>query len=146
MEHLDAEDLKEYFIIRTYNSLENLVPCDYHNHEILLSFPLVPRFVEDEFPNDSDYTNIGIFDVIYKLEQKSILNYNSDIYENNETSHKLGGYPFSIQDSVNFDEGYEFVLQIASDEKADINIVDNGKFYFAYNPQTKDWSVKCQFY
>ena len=147
-DNLDDDDLKDYFVIRTYDNLNNLVACDYHDHEMLLSFPLVPQYVEDDFPNWSDLSDINrsIFDIIYNLEDKKVLDYHTDIYENNGTSHKLGGYPFSIQDSVDFDEGYEFVLQIASDEKADMMIVDNGKFYFAYNPQTNDWSVKCQFY
>lgn len=147
-DNLDAEDLNKYFVIRTYENLEGLVPCDYSDEEMMLSFPLKPRNEDNEFPNWDDLSVINrkLFENIFQLENENILEYYADISEGNASLHKLGGYPSSIQGEVRFKEGCEFVMQISSDSKADINIVDNGNLYFGYNPQTKEWSVKCDFY
>lgn len=145
-DNISANDYKDFFLIRTYESLDQLVPCDYTSKEQLLFFPLVPQFVDNEFPNWEDISDRNLVQVILELENKKKLDYYNDIHEDNKRVHKLGGYPSSIQGEVLFDEGYEFVMQIASDPKADINIVDNGNFYFAYNPNKKDWSIKCDFY
>ena len=37
-------------------------------------------------------------------------------------------------------------MQISSDEKADLNIVDNGSFYFFYNKQLDKWELQCDFF
>ena len=147
-DNLDSEDLSEYFVIRTYDSLDGLEACDYSDEEMMLAFPLVPECVDDEFPmwEDVDVECQEIFDLIIDLENNNGLDYFTDIFENNYAVHKLGGYPSTIQGANTFEDGYEFVMQIASDPKADINIVDSGNFYFAYNPKLKKWIVKCDFY
>jgi hypothetical protein len=38
------------------------------------------------------------------------------------------------------------VLQISSDDKAQLNIVDSGKFYFFFNKETEEWKLHCDFY
>lgn len=45
-----------------------------------------------------------------------------------------------------YSDGYEFVMQISSDDNAEFNIIDSGNFYFAYNPDKNDWAVYCDFY
>ena len=60
--------------------------------------------------------------------------------------HKIGGYPNYIQSGIDFGDGYEFMIQIASDEKANLNIIDSGNFYLAKNSQTGDWRLYCDFY
>lgn len=52
-------------------------------------------------------------------------NYYNDIaeYNSNYELHKIGGHPSIIQGRIDFMEGYEFVMQITSDDKAEFNIV-----------------------
>ena len=145
--NIGAEDYAKYFEIRTYKDIENIEKCDYTSDEIT-SFPLVAKKVDNEFPQweDLEEESEVLFDMILDLEQKEGIDYYDDIMEENNSTHKLGGYPSSIQGGVGYDEGYEFVMQISSDEKAGMNIVDGGNFYFGYNPTTEKWSVRCDFY
>lgn len=48
-DNLVSEDLSPWFCIRTYSSLEPLVPCDYQT-DIIKPFPLTPNLVENDFP------------------------------------------------------------------------------------------------
>lgn len=147
-DNLADEDLSKYFVIKTYEDLEGLVPCDYFDEEMMLSFPLVPKYVENEFPCHVDIGTESkeIEDIISKLRNENGIEYYVDIFDNNEKVHKLGGYPSTIQSTIHFKKGCKFVMQISSDPKADMNIVDDGNFYFGYNPETKEWSVQCDFY
>lgn len=147
-DNLDADDLKDYFVIRTYESLDDLVPCDYADEEMVLPFPLSAKNVDDDFAKweDLELYLPKISDIISKLEDDDFLEYYDDIFEENYPMHKLGGYPSTIQSEIMFNSGCEFAFQISSDEKADMNIVDSGNIYFGYNPKTKEWSVKCDFY
>lgn len=67
-------------------------------------------------------------------------------YDTSYSLHKIGGHPSVIQGRIDFMEGYEFVMQITSDDKAEFNIVDSGNFYFAYNSEKNDWEICCDFY
>lgn len=145
LECFDRSKLRDLFVIRTYESLDGLVPCNYSNKEHISPFPLVPNYIDDELPSWSSLS----FEEYDYLESIGVDmdNYDELIFEYSDyIMHKLGGYPDPIQSAVTFDKGYEFVMQIYSDEKAGFNIVDNGNFYFGYNPNTKDWSIKCDFY
>ena len=147
-DYLDSDDLVDLFEIRTYESIDQIVPCNYLDKEQIEPFPLVPSFVDNEMPYWSDLYDIdhSMLTIISELENKKVLDYHADICESNAICHKIGGYPSSIQDGITFNEGFEFVLQISSDGKAGFNIVDDGNFYFGYNPTTKSWSVQCDFY
>lgn len=82
-----------------------------------------------------------------------------DAHGLNQRRTKLGGYPSSVQHSVTFLHFTEqggvwhmhpdeptYVFQIASEGKAGLNWVDDGVVYFGRHPETKKWSVSCQFY
>jgi hypothetical protein len=60
--------------------------------------------------------------------------------------HKLGGWPSFCQPGIAFSPGFEFVLQIASDAKAQLNIVDGGTIFLAKNAATGAWEFYCDFY
>ncbi|MBE6156125.1 MAG: hypothetical protein E7161_00045 [Firmicutes bacterium] len=139
-----VENYVEWFAIKTYESLEQLVPCNYTCDQIK-PFPLVPRYVNDEFPLIDDIDDI-LLDTIEKVQENLGIEYDFDIFENNTVAHKLGGYPSSINGGLVYDKGDEFVLQIISDEKANIYIREDGIFYFGYNPISKEWSVICDYY
>lgn len=142
--NIDAEDYDKWFKINTYNELEKLIPCNYVSDNIK-PFPLVPTFVNNDFPmwDDVDW---DLCELICKMEKNNGISYYDDIYEENHSKHKIGGHPSSIQGGVAFDDGYEYVMQITSDNKANFNIIDSGNFYFGYNPSLNSWSIKCDFY
>lgn len=145
-DNLVSEDLSPWFFIRTYTSLDNLVRCDYKS-EFIKPFPLSPKFVEDDYPCwDEGGIPDEIFDIILELEEKDEINYFEDICENLYAEHKVGGNPDFCQPGFDFGNGYKFVLQISSDEKALFNIVDSGSFYLFYNPEKEDWKVHCDFF
>ena len=146
--NLAEDDLKDYFVIRTYENLDNLVQCNYSNDKILLPHSLSEKYVDNEFPHsvDLDIVHPDSYEQICDLENKCDLEYYDDIFEENKKCHKLGGYPSTIQNEITFNSGCEFAFQISSDDKAKMNIVDSGNIYFGYNPKTKEWSVKCDFY
>jgi len=143
-DNIRSEDYNKWFSIKIYNSLDGLVPCDYTSDK-LKAFPLVPNSVNNDYPQWDD-VDWDLCKSIREMEDNQGINYYDDIYEENYSKHKIGGYPSSIQGGVGFDEGYEYVLQITSDSKANFNIVDSGNFYFAYNPNLNNWSVRCDFY
>ncbi len=144
--HLNGDDLSRWFVIKTYRSLDNLVPCSYTSKAIK-PFPLSTELVENDFPT---WDNGGIPDDIDQeictLEEQGNLDYFEDIYEKNYRLHKIGGYPSFCQSGVWYGDDYPFVLQISSDFKANFNIIDSGNFYFYYNTLKQDWKVYCDFY
>jgi hypothetical protein len=59
--------------------------------------------------------------------------------------HKLGGWPSFCQPGIEFNPGFEFVLQIASDAQARFNVVDSGTIFLAKNAATGEWEFYCDF-
>lgn len=49
------------------------------------------------------------------------------------------------QPGIEFSPGFEFVLQIASDAKAQLNVVDSGAIFLAKNAASGAWEY-CDFY
>ncbi|OGX81561.1 hypothetical protein [Hymenobacter coccineus] len=64
----------------------------------------------------------------------------------NHHGHKLGGWPTFCQLGIDFSAGFEFVLQIASDAQAQLNVVDSGTIFLAKNVATGAWEFYCDFY
>lgn len=145
-DHLNEDDLRPYFDIRTYTTLEGLVKREWQ-HDQLRAFPLMPKLITNDYPLwDGGGIPAQLEIEILTLEQKEALDYFDDIVEELYPHHKIGGYPTFCQSGIDFGEDSPFVLQIASDAKAQLNIVDNGNFYFFYNETTQSWHVYCDFY
>lgn len=145
-DNLISDDLSPWFYIRTYTSLEQLVPCEYQT-DMIKPFPLIPQLIENDYPCwDGGGIPEEIEDTILQLETTEGIDYFDDICEEIYAQHKVGGYPAFCQSGYSFGDEYEFVMQISSDAKALFNIVDSGKFYFFYNPLISDWKVYCDFY
>lgn len=142
--NIGGGEYSKWFTIRTYDSLDNLVPCNYIS-SVINPFPLVPELKTDDFPSWDNVPDT-LTSAITTIEDQEGLDYYDVICENIYCEHKIGGNPASIQGGVGYDEGFEFVLEIVSDEKDNFNIVDSGNFYFGYNPQTKTWQVRCDYY
>ncbi|WP_155590892.1 DUF1963 domain-containing protein [Lysinibacillus cavernae] len=145
-DHLMEDDLRPYFEIRTYSDLEGLVKRDWQ-HDQIRAFPLIPKLITNDYPLwDGGGIPAEIEEEILSLEHEEELDYFDDIVEDLYPLHKMGGYPTFCQSGFDFGEDTPFVFQIASDAKAKLNIVDNGNFYFFYNPTTQTWHVYCDFY
>ena len=84
-------------------------------------------------------------DAVIELEDSEGIDYYEDIHTKNYSTHKVGGYPAYIQ-AGDWDKKYEFILQISSDGKAGLNIVDGGSFYFFYSKELNKWDIQCDFY
>ncbi len=146
LDHLVEDDLRSYFDIRTYTTLEGLVKREWQ-HEHIRAFPLIPQHITNDYPTwDGGGIPAQLEEEILTLEHEEQLEYFEDIVEDLYPLHKIGGYPSFCQSGMDFGDDAPFVLQIASDAKAHLNIVDHGHFYFFYNPTTRTWHVYCDFY
>lgn len=139
-------DVDGYFCVRTYKKQDVLVPCKYMNEDIK-AFPLVPKVIYNDMPVwDGGGIPIEIMDEILRLEEDENIEYCEDIQEDSYPMHKVGGYPAYIQSGGWDEDKYEFVFQISSDEKAGLNIIDNGSFYFFHCKEEQKWQMQCDFY
>lgn len=145
-DHLIEDDLSRFFEIRAYTSLEGLVQQNWQ-HERIRAFPLIPKWIDNDYPTwDGGGIPSNVEDEILRLEHEEGVEYFDDIVEEIYDVHKIGGYPAFCQSGRDYGEKFLFVLQIASDEKAYFNIVDNGNFYFFFNRELNEWRVDCDFY
>lgn len=145
-------NLDGYFCVRTYKRNDTLISCNWVNEDVK-PFPLVPEEVFNDFPAWDGGIPLEIEKEILRLETEEGIEYFEDIQENFYPIHKVGGYPSYIQarcwDEENYEfdeEKYEFAFQISSDEKACLNIVDSGNFYFFYCKDNNQWKMQCDFF
>jgi uncharacterized protein YwqG len=146
LNHREDNAFDEYYAIREYARLDGLIPCD-NVSSYIKPFPLFPELKEDDYPVwDGGGIPEALGDEILRLEEDAGIEYFDDIVENNYSCHKVGGWPCFCQSGVWFGDDDAFVLQISSDEKAQLNIVDSGNFYFFRNEKTGTWKLHCDFY
>lgn len=149
-------------VIRTYPTLEGLVPCDYVSG-IWKTCILTPEVVKHDMPQWSDCGGTDEeWDIIRALEKKHKIDYHKNIcdtvYESIHKAdfpqsfsaddsihavyetHKIGGYPTYIQDNEE-PENYTYVMQITYDSDAGLEFADCGCYYFYYNAEKNDWRV-----
>lgn len=143
-EHL--ANVEGYFCIRMYKKQDVLIPCEYINED-MKAFPLVPKAVYNDMPVwDGGGIPLDIMEEILRLEDCEDIEYYEDIKEDSYSMHKIGGYPAYVQAGGWDEENFEFAFQISSDEKATLNIIDNGSFYFFYCKEDQKWDMQCDFY
>lgn len=154
-------------VIRTYPTLEGLVPCDYVSG-IWKTCILTPEPVAHDMPfGRCSGGGDEMWDKIVELEERHHIEYeeaicdaahetrdmgkfpagyftNPALHATYET-HKIGGYPTFIQDGGEPDD-HPFVLQITWDSAADLDIGDAGIYYFFYNAEENDWLVTSDCY
>ena len=128
----------------TYDSIEGLEPCKWEC-EGVKEFPLKPELVEDDCPQWDGGMDPELEEAVIELEDSEGIDYYEDIHTSDYSMHKVGGYPAYVQ-SGNWDKRYEFILQISSDDKIGLNIVDGGSFYFFYSKELNKWVIQCDFY
>lgn len=91
--------------------------------------------LEADYPAVADANHLDYFDDICRKGEHCY-------------GHKLGGYPSYCQPGLGleFAPGYEFVLQISSDDQADFNVIDSGSLMFARHATRGDWLLYYDFY
>ena len=134
------------WVLREYSKDDNLINKRLENLDnYIRSFPLKTTFVPEDYPVwDGGGIPSDIADEILSLEKAGEITDYYDIVENNY-GHKLGGYPTFYQSGIDFGEDFEFLLQIASDGKANLNIVDAGTIFLAKNRKTGEWRLYIDF-
>ena len=137
----------ENWIIREYKMSDNLVVKDLTNPKSFLkAFPLKPELIKEDYPVwDGGGLSDELEDKIIELEDSGVIDDYYDIAEN-QYGHKVCGYPSFCQPGIDFGDDFEFALQIASDNKANLNIVDSGTIFLAKNSKTGEWLFYCDFY
>lgn len=154
-------------VIRTYPTLEGLVPCDCVSRQYQTCI-LTPQPVKQDMPK---WPNCGgtdeQWDLISVLEDKHKLDYHKDVchtvYETGRKdefppsfteaesapavyeTHKFGGYPTYTQDNGS-PEGFTYVMQIGYDFEAGLELGDCGSYYFYYNAEKNEWRVHFDCY
>lgn len=135
------------WLLREYKKSDILTIKDFANkNSYIKPFPLRPQEVKEDYPVwDGGGLSDEMVDKISELEHSGIIDDYHDITDNHY-GHKLGGYPSFCQPGIDFGEDFEFVFQIATDEKANLNIVDCGTMFLAKNAKTGQWKYYCDFY
>jgi uncharacterized protein YwqG len=135
------------WLIRTYKKTDELIVKELTNENShIKAFPLKPKIIEEDYPvwDDCGIPD-EIEDEILELENSGAIEDYYDMVENN-FGHKVGGYPTFCQSGIYFGDDFEFLIQVSSDEKANLNIVDNGIIFLAKNSKTDEWRYYCDFY
>ena len=142
------ENMDGLWAIREYSDVSELVIKELSNpRSQIRPFPLQPKFAADDTPVwDGGGLEPDVVHEILELK-RSVGLYYSDVTAGLEYYNctKLGGYPSFCQSGVSFGDGFQFVFQISSDEKAGFNVIDGGSLMFAKNPQNGAWSLYYDF-
>ena len=137
----------ENWLIREYTNESDLIIKKIEvDNDFIKPFPLKAQGIIEDYPVwDGGGLSDEMEDKILELEKSGIIEDYYDITEN-QYGHKIGGYPSFCQPGIDFGTDFEFVIQIASDEKANLNIVDGGTIFLAKSIKTQEWKYYCDFY
>ena len=144
---MDLIENGQNWLLREYKKSDSLtIKKLTHPKTKIKSFPLKTLYIDEDYPvwDGGDLTS-EIEDKIIELENSGIIEDYHDVTEN-YYGHKLGGYPSFCQPGIDFGNDFEFIFQIASDDKANLNFVDSGTLFFAKNRKTGEWRYYCDFY
>lgn len=143
----------ENWLVREYDSLEQLQSKTLTSPTSFLKpFPLKPHLLEEDYPDwDSKDIPPNIVEAILALRDSEGFDYIKSTGVSLEPGkshydHKIGGWTSFCQSGIDFGENYQFALQIVSDNKVKLNIVDGGQLLFAKNSNTGDWKLYYDFY
>ncbi len=144
------EEMGNNWLIREYYDEDILEIKQLENSSSYLKpFPLTPKFVTNDCPIwDGGGLDDETENEILAMENEKLIEDYYDITEHYYET-KFGGYPSFMQSGIGvsngFGEGFEFIFQISSDEKANLNVVDSGSFMFAKSIETQKWSLYYDF-
>ncbi|MFL1550443.1 hypothetical protein B7453_20080 [Pseudomonas sp. IB20] len=141
------EPMGNNWLIREYSADDVLVrkPLPVA-HSFLKPFPLKAEAVPKDFPLwDGGGVPADLEDEILKLERAGEIQSYYDVVTHTY-EHKIGGYPSFCQSGVDPGAGFEFVFQLSSDAKINLNVVDSGSLMFWKNVVTGEWALYYDFY
>jgi len=141
------EPMGSNWVIREYGPDDILVrkalPVE---GSFLKPFPLRAEVVQEDFPLwDGGGIPEDLEHEISKMEREGVIESYYDLITHTY-EHKIGGYPSFCQSGVDPGEGFEFVFQISSDAKINLNVVDNGSLMFWKHIETGEWALYYDFY
>lgn len=135
------------WIIREYENLEDIKIKDLSNPKSFIKqFPLKATKKQDCPIWDGGGLSSEMEDEINELENRGRIESYYDIADFHQYEHKIGGFPSFRQSGIDFGDGFEFVFQITSDQKINLNVIDSGSLMFAKNDQTQKWKIYYDFY
>lgn len=142
----DVQKVGDTIIIREYSYDDELIIKDLKNEESFMkAFALKAEYLKEDYPVWDCEETYDIQDEIIKLEESGVIQSYFD-FATTSFEHKIGGYASFRQSGIYFGDDYEFVFQISSDEKANLEFVDDGALYFAKNSKDGTWVYYCDFY
>jgi hypothetical protein len=143
----EFEPMGEKWLVREYASLADVARKELPQPESFLkAFPVSSERFDNDWPAwDGGGLDEEMTDEILALEDSGVIGDYYDIAEH-EYGHKVGGYPSFCQPGVDAGPGFEFAFQVSSDQKINLNVVDNGSLQFYRNPQTREWKIYYDFY
>ena len=130
---VDAATNGDLWMIRTYNTLEGLVPVARSEDSWVRPFPIKWSLADDEGPQWDDAWGLHDLSAFNGLDDSIDLLY--DRYHQHSFT-KVGGWPSYIQSGMY--EPDRFVFQIGSEEKPHWMWGDNGNGYF-YLDDNDEW-------
>lgn len=125
------------WVIREYGDNDVLIRQDSPaEHITLKAFPLRVEYIAADFPLwDGGGVPREVEREILKLEQAKEIDSYYDIVTH-QYGHKIVGYPSFCQSGIDVGGDFEFVFQISSDEKINLNVVDSGSLMFWKNKRS----------
>ncbi|MCL2310505.1 MAG: DUF1963 domain-containing protein [Proteobacteria bacterium] len=145
--HEPFESMGKNWVIREYGDGDLLVRKDLPvTRTFLKPFPLRAELVDEDYPLwDGGGVPADLEGEILRLEKAGEIESYYDIVSHTY-EHKIGGYPSFCQSGVHPGDGFEFVFQISSDPKVNLNVVDNGSLMFWKNKSSAEWAIYYDFY
>lgn len=142
----DSDLMAGCWEIREYRSVDSLVRKEPEEKVAKLKpFPLRPQLVEADHPVwDGGGLTPEQENAFLALECSGDITNYYDVTSHNY-SHKFGGYPSFCQSGVDF-HPYEFVFQVSSDPKIQLNVIDSGSLTFWRHPDSETWKLYYDFY
>ncbi|KAA9000686.1 DUF1963 domain-containing protein [Affinibrenneria salicis] len=141
------EPMGNSWLIREYGAADRLVRKDLAVADnYLRPFPLRVAAVGEDFPQwDTDFIPGELVAEIGRMRRGGEIESYYDLISH-ACGHKIGGYPTFCQSGIDAGEDVEFVFQIASDDKINLNVIDGGNLSFWKHRKTGEWSIYYDFY
>jgi hypothetical protein len=141
------EPMGKNWIIREYTSIAQVERRNYENpNSYLKPFPLKSEKIDEDYPLwDGGGVPPELESNIVELERAGAIGNYYD-FTTHSYDHKFGGYPSFCQSGIDPGDGFEFVFQISSDAKINLNVVDNGSLMFWKNRESGEWALYYDFY
>ncbi|QXH45002.1 hypothetical protein KSS93_19210 [Pseudomonas xanthosomatis] len=143
----EFEPMGDNWLIREYGLNEVLVRKELAvPGSFLKPFPLKAEVLAEDYPLWEDGgIPLDVEEAVHALEKAGSLDSYHDLITHCH-EHKIGGYPSYCQAGVHVGDGFEFVLQISSDPKINLNVVHGGSLMFWKHPGTGQWAIYYDFY